>query len=68
MKYIKLNNNPDFWLIDDDGRRHKLRSYDDVIRIGLLPVHTVSPAELESYPLATAGADEPGASSGEADE
>ncbi len=49
-KYIKLANDPRFWLVED-GERRPMADMEEVYAYGLLPVVTVSPKTFESIPV-----------------
>lgn len=55
MKYIKLDDNPDFWLLQDNGKRLKMRDMNDVYAHGLYEVETVPVEVMESYPIEKPG-------------
>jgi len=52
MKYVKLADDPQFWFVDEKGERSPIKSVAEMYAIGLHPVETVSPEELERIPVA----------------
>lgn len=51
MKYIKLDNDPTYWLLQDNGKRIPMKDIQDVYAHGLHEVETVELSEMESYPI-----------------
>ena len=51
MKYLKLDNDPTYWLVLESGKRVKINSMDELYRHGLHPVEVVTLDTLESIPV-----------------
>ena len=51
MKYIKLDNDPTMWLLQDNGKRLPILDMADLYQHGLYPVETIPLEEMESYPV-----------------
>lgn len=51
MKYLKLDNDPTYWLVLENGRRVKINSMDELYQHGLHPVKVVTVDTLESIPV-----------------
>jgi len=51
MKYIKLDNEPTMWLLQDNGKRLTIKDIEDMYAHGLYPVEVVTVDEMESYPI-----------------
>ncbi len=49
-KYVKLSNNPDYWLVEN-GEREKMRDMAHVYEVGLLPIVVVTEIEMDKIPL-----------------
>lgn len=52
--YVKLADDPTFWLVRD-GKRRKMANPQDVRETGLFELRHVTPEELEAIPLLTEG-------------
>ncbi len=51
MKYLKLNDDPTYWLVLENGKRVKINSMDELYQHGLHPVEVVTVDALESIPV-----------------
>lgn len=51
MKYIKLDNDPTMWLLQDSGKRLSILDMADLYKHGLYPVEIIPLEEMESYPV-----------------
>lgn len=51
MKYLKLNDDPTYWLVLGNGKRVKINSMDELYQHGLHPVEVVTVDMLESIPV-----------------
>jgi len=51
MKYLKLDNDPTYWLVLENGKRVKINSMDELYQCCIHPVGVVTVDELESIPV-----------------
>ncbi len=51
MKYLKLNDDPTYWLVLESGKRVKINSVNELYQHGLHPVEVVTVDALESIPV-----------------
>ena len=51
MKYLKLDNDPTYWLVLESGKRIKINSMDELYQHGIYPVEVVTVDMLESIPV-----------------
>ncbi len=51
MKYLKLDNDPTYWLVLESGKRIKINSMDELYQHGIHPVEVVTVDALESIPV-----------------